>query len=469
VSATHLFRHLHPWRSGPLAVALLLTAGAAASCTDDSSSGGDGTPDAGTPDSAATGGSSGSGGSSPGGAAGGPATGGTGDAGDPGDPILDRPPRATYACNVADALAPLGTLQWWGKSLATSAGQYVVGRGQYQSSMGADPRVQFSTLGFDGTLGSAVTLGTTGITSMDPVLAESGGDFGAAWVEGDYGGAQTLRFAVVQPDGQIAVGPVTVGGTGSASVSGPALVATASGFATAWIEGDNLLRFAQLDASGATVGAAVTLVDRGTSLSSARLVAVGDGFAAAVSSFEGTAWEALYLAIDATGAPLGSPTSLGAGTDQAALLARGTNEVLVAWSRSHGDYSSNAINVELTRFDGAGNQTAPVYSLQAPVTDEENVWPSLVDVNGDVAVTWSKGGIIYICAGCMPDDRIEFVIVDGDDLVPLSPVVEFSNTASAAGLMRSVTARNGLDFLVVADITYHVSSEPASAGIRCTQ
>ena len=76
---------------------------------------------------------------------------------------------------------------------------------------------------------------------------------------------------------------------------------------------------------------------------------------------------------------------------------------------------------------------------------------------------------VDICAGCVPDHSLKFVVLDGQDLTPQSSVVELSNTLPSGGLLSPEAARTGDDLLVVSTVTYHTSAEGASGTIRCAQ
>jgi hypothetical protein len=63
------------------------------------------------------------------------------------------------------------------------------------------------------------------------------------------------------------------------------------------------------------------------------------------------------------------------------------------------------------------------------------VWQAVPDA---VGLMWARGSHIYVCAGCVPDHSIEFVVLDPDDLVPLSDVLKIS--PAEGGLLRRSAA-----------------------------
>lgn len=142
---------------------------------------------------------------------------------------------------------------------------------------------------------------------------------------------------------------------------------------------------------------------------------------------------------------------------------------LVAWSevREGVDYSSGASSIiQLARLDADGNvqELAPVRNI---VVDTDEVEPLLVPFQGVVGLFWSSGDHIYMCGGCWPNHRVDFVLLDPDTLVPISEVQTLSPTPN--GLLDLAVTVDGDQILVTAEIGYHVYDEPASAALSCTK
>jgi hypothetical protein len=133
------------------------------------------------------------------------------------------------------------------------------------------------------------------------------------------------------------------------------------------------------------------------------------------------------------------------------------------------DESDIARTVHIARFDVA-THTANLadVALQAPVVNEENVDPKLVTVGDDIGVVWSQGGVIYICAGCMPDNHLEFVVLDGEDLTPVSELITFENDEAMGGFILPQVIHDAGDILITSTLQYHVSGEGAFGSVRCT-
>jgi hypothetical protein len=108
----------------------------------------------------------------------------------------------------------------------------------------------------------------------------------------------------------------------------------------------------------------------------------------------------------------------------------------------------------------------PIAEVQSREDHVDHVEPELLDLGGSVALLWSTGGRIYVCAGCVPDHGLRLVMLDPERLVPQSPVLEIDDMVTG-GLLRHTTGVNGNDLAIPFRITFHVHSEPGSAFARC--
>jgi hypothetical protein len=83
-------------------------------------------------------------------------------------------------------------------------------------------------------------------------------------------------------------------------------------------------------------------------------------------------------------------------------------------------------------------------------------------------LVWSRGGVIYVCGGCIPDDHLEFVVLDGRSLAKKSEVVTIENQETSGGLLRSQMVANESRLTVATNVTYHIAAEAGLATISCT-
>jgi hypothetical protein len=428
----------------------------------------------------------GTGGNGTGGNGTGGGNGGTG-AIDPGGPLLARTSGARYSCSVSRPIARLGT-EWAGFSLVSSAAgaQLAVAVAEFNNP---DPnnqgsRIIWSTLGLDGTLGSPTVLRPPTTQFLGSVTAAIRGDKSTiVWGENnsDNGGASfSLKSAQVNAAGAVAT-PSGVLATLSRSTAAK-IVKAGSGYALLWLGGDESsakLSFGLLDESGKLASSPVVLA-QGPYLGVGNIAPVGDHFVVSYADFQfhDSGLVSRLLVLDSDGRPLRQPIAFegsgatGFGATVPSLLVHG-DQVLAAWSvvSEDGSFETEdaAITVRVARFDANGERQGLIYDLQAPVKDREAVQPTWIEVGDDVGLLWAEGGIIYICAGCVPDHSLKLVVLDGQTFFPQSNVVELVNTLPSGGLLSPATAAIGDALLVVSTVTYHTSGEGASAAIRCAQ
>jgi hypothetical protein len=104
----------------------------------------------------------------------------------------------------------------------------------------------------------------------------------------------------------------------------------------------------------------------------------------------------------------------------------------------------------------------------------DEIEPSLVKFHDSVAVLWSRGSHIYACGGCVPDHRIDLMLIDPVDLIPVSDVVTVKpvadpGTTLTGGLLGKSVAAQGSSILTAFNIGYHVSHRSASATFACDE
>ncbi len=433
----------------------------------------------------ATGGSSGTsagqGGSSSGsgGAAGsGAAAGEGGEGGGMQDdrPVLERPVREELACAVTTAMKNL-MFEWAEGDLAeTPDGVFLLWGRPAASSM--PDSVELASIDETGTLGASTPIATyMGAYSSRPRLAASSRGMTAAWAEAGANEMSEMRIAELDAMGAVSKAPVTVPGL-SERLGDPAVVSTATGNALLFVNTTvdyttHRVRFARLDMSSAIVGDVVDLDTQmgGAAPTAGELVAVPGGFAATFTRW-GTEAESFLAFLGADGAVQGDPIVLGSARPNLgqSLLVRG-DELIVAYGDDDGGYENADIGgfIGLARFDLASRTlAAPVVRVQTPTVGDETVNPVLFTVDDNVGVLWSRGTVIYVCAGCMPDNHLEAVIMDGDDFTPVSTLLTLPNNQPMGGFIRPGVAPVGEHFVVTASLRFHVSGAAASGAFRCT-
>jgi hypothetical protein len=434
-------------------------------------------------------GSSDSGSSGTGGTGGIGATGGSGGTGgspvDPGGPLLDRPSGAKYACSVSRPVARLA-LPWGGFSLVPSAtgarfAAVLADRNNPDPNQPGNS-INWSTLGLDGVQGSPTVVRAATRQYLAAVTAASDGEKSTiVWSEAAANGnSSSLNSLQVDASGAI-VTPATALITLARSPA-PQLARAGSGYALLWVdsnESSGKLTFGLLDESGKLASTPVVLA-QGPYIGAGAIASVGDHFVVSYADYQyyESGLVGRLLVLDSNGSVLGQPIPLehsgapGFASTIPSLLTRG-DQVLAAWSVASGDNSAEvqegATTIRIARFDASGERQGPMYDLQAPVKDREAVEPFWVDMGDEVGLLWSAGSIIYVCAGCVPNHSLKFVVLDGQSFIPQSNVVELTNTFQSGGLLSPAAALTGENLLVVSSLTFHTSAEGASGTIQCVK
>ena len=304
-----------------------------------------------------------------------------------------------------------------------------------------------------------------------PLLIARDGALGLSWIDDSESLAgQELRFAVLDEEGELAAGPFTIhGADDEVMIRAQAQAATADGFALLWSD-DETLRFAALDASGAPAGEPVAV--RSGQIPQARLARHGDGFAAIWIEETG-----VYLALlDDGGAPRGEPERLAGAGDEETYLADPfvvsvDDELVVAWTDSYrsADYNDpdgGRSVVRIARVSGDGELLGPAERLQAAEDGIVSALSSLLPVDGAIAVAWTRETYIAVCGGCVSDATVRLVLLDPEDLVPVSETVELVGPSGMRSAPMVGNEDGDLAFFMTVD--YHALADLAGAMIRCT-
>lgn len=433
--------------------------------------GGDGSSQAGTAGSSTAGThAAGTGGGGSGGKGGSGGSGGERD----GTPLLERPAELAYDCEVTRSMALLGLNPWVAGGVHLSDGSAYLTRLQgTMPGLSVGMKVTWSSLGFDGALGSAQSLpaeaqtylGQLTSTQVDEQLA-------LLWTESTANDSQ-LMLAGVEATGDVTVprAPLT---SGAGQRNFPVFTAVSEGYAVAWTRpsvggaGGSTIELVLVGADGKPSGDVATVVEGTGNLQSQELVPHAGGLALLYSrvDYATNVQGNFYQRLDSNGARQGEPVKLGDGFGAVSSLRRG-DELLVAWTEQTGDFDGDMTRtIHVGAIGASGELIGSTYALQAPVVDEENVDPHWVDMGDDVGLFWSQGSIIYICAGCFPDNQLKFVVLGGDDFTRRSEVLSLASP-NVFGLRSPLAVRSGEEILALASVTHHVDAEGASATLRC--
>ncbi len=403
----------------------------------------------------------------------------------PGVPILERTPDLRFNCSVTRTATDHAP-RVWGRGahplVTTAGGTVFLARNEATPSSPFEPApfaLRISTFRVDGTIGSAIDVlqNTDLVGSL--AAAPAGDGLLLAWSD------DTIHTAIRNASGDAVAQPRALAGTTTDSLTRPVLAPLGSNFGMAFSApgngGGRPVRFARLDATAGLEGDVLNLGQFGSE---------GDEPAPAVAARAdrwGILWQesgnsrghVFFVAVDAAGTVVvprkqvsstdedGAITTSGSfGTVRQALVATESGWI-AAWTevRTGVDFQSGAsaiIRVARLDADGVPLDEAPV---RVAVVDVDEVEPVLVPFQGAVGLFWSSGQHIYICGGCRPDHRVDFVLMDPVTLAPVSEVQSIPPTTG--GLLGLSPTVAGDDLLLTFEIGFHVSQDPGSAALRC--
>jgi hypothetical protein len=388
-------------------------------------------------------------------------------------PLLQRPATLGYDCAATTAMRQLQLDSGYDSSVTSANGSVFFARGEQTAIMGGPSSLVLSPLLPNATLGTAVTLTSSQTASFyDTTVLTTPDGLSILSRRGDTDGYQLMWSAATNAGVMTAAAfPITGIPTG---LSGYAAAVADSGLGLVWatptIAGSEL-SFIGLGFNGVALGTAKLVTNSAYNIYVGGLVATPTGYLVAyvVQGVDSVLYVQTLDALGNAAAPLELDRNPNGFDPFVSLLAR-DNDILMAWSVTEGSWENSDLSrtTLLSRLDVDGKRVAQDVRVQPVVPNQENVAPALVTRGTDVGLLWSQGSVIYICAGCMPDNQVQFVLLDGSTLSPRSDVVTLTNPATMGGLVRPHGAWQGDALSVAAAIGYHVSAEGAAGTITCT-
>jgi hypothetical protein len=397
---------------------------------------------------------------------------------EPGTPILERTSLATHDCQVLNApeevagntlgsaIAPVGETP-----LVARASFGPTGNGDEYGSILAVAPASFSPMG----LGDEAYR-TTGLEMMRlPALAAAGDGALLAWVAGD----QTARIMLAPLDaaGDIVGSAAPIAETDSA-FGVVALALASAGSTTRVLWADSRLRVQLAGVDGTLRGDAVTV--RTAPMTGAALAAAGEDATVVVWTESGDDAGVHLVLLDGSGAVTAGPLNVSGAlpeftfVDAPAVIAAG-DELLVAWSEHYldedqdgdpgtWDPKGNAV-VRVARVAADAERVLALERLQAPEEEIIHIQPAFTAIDdGVIALSWSRGTIIYVCGGCVSDNKRRLVLIEPRDLVPLGDVVEMEGVT---GFATAAMIRSAGDLVHLLGLDYHAISNVALARTHC--
>jgi hypothetical protein len=422
----------------------------------------------------------------------------------PETPITERPSLGIYQCAIASGRTVYSPRSWsWDPALvATAGGQAYVARHESTPGTSAAPgvtRFVVSTLGTDGALGPDLTEPAIPAEELGNLAAAPRGNgFALVWRE-----ANRLRFAAFDAAGAVAVSPRDLVSDLVSDLDGsvtPRLAAGPDGafgmvFNRTIVPRQQAVFFMVVDGAGDVRLAPRRLDGAPTSLApldpAPVIVGGAQGYAMIwKGGIEGTEPGIDFARADAQGvetvasrrisAPLPSGTVIGATgfARTTHALVETAGGYLAAWSEGQrgtfdatvGVGSGGWMVVQLARLDPAGVPRGTPVSLRSPIEHIDEVEPSLVAFGDFIAASWSRGTHLYACPSCVPDHRIDLMLIDPATLTPVSNVVSLTrDPVKGGGLLRREVAVLGSSLLTTFDQRFHTYAIPASATFSCVR
>jgi hypothetical protein len=403
---------------------------------------------------------------------------------DPGAPLLERPLTIAFDCRVSREMTPF-EIPWYDFDMVEAPEGAYLSRAELEwTSPKSEDRLVGSFLSADGILGSpAIIQSETEPNAMAfrTAIANAPGGYAIVWLHREFTstGEKTLFFSRIYMDGNVVGTPSNLVST-TAVLEDPVLIENEEGHAVVWVGGtdtEKRLMYGVIGNDG-TFNESPKSIAEGARLYTGHAVRFGDGIAVSFDLQEalGSGYERQILVLDSEGTPRGETILLAEdlnvvsswGTNAAAITVR-DGMLLAAWSvESQDNGGGNGVTINVARFTEEGLLASPVYQLATAVDEQERVDPVWVDMGEDVGLMWAEGSIIYICAGCMPDHQLKYVILDGDDLTPKSEIITLANDATEGGLLDAEAVRDGDDITIISSIHYHLWSEGASGTVTCS-
>jgi hypothetical protein len=411
-------------------------------------------------------------------------------------PIATRPSRHTFACRIARDRTDHSPRQWQRQQalVVTTGGVAYLAREEGTADNPISPVIPgaaqliVSRFDADGTFGPPVVVSNGDAQAVTGVaITRVGEGFGVLWVEGGQ-----LRFATFGAGGQLRP-PVRVVSTAGFGVPANPRIAEGPGGSLGVVYSTTAsaaerphVIFLTMNEAGAIQSGPRQLGDGppDNSAPAAGIAASEEGYAVVWHAGTGALHRIDFARSDAAGTALGThalsppqPADIVVGGitgfDAATIpILAVPGGYLAAWTEvkrttypTMGAWSV----VKVARLDTAGVVLGTPAPLRAPEPDTDEVEPALTKLGDSVAVTWARGSRIYVCGGCIPDHRIDMLLVDPASLAPLADVltIQPGPTARSGGLLRRDVAAVGSSLLATFNLTFHVHATPGSATFAC--
>lgn len=408
------------------------------------------------------------------------------------DAILSRASLGTHTCSVERPHTRYTPTQnsIAGPSLAvTAAGKAFIARidSPFPYPEPVDPPALFvAPIGADGAMGPRVKPDDRSPDMWgSPTIARYGDGLAIAWSD-----EERLRVAALGPDGAVVKAPVNLSGVtlrNEIIQSGVLLAQGKDGrLGLAYTTEDdtatnNELRFVVLDDAFTPAAAPRTIgkVPKGYPVG-AELLAAGDGYAFVWTGMTGEDQAVYFATTDAGGAEETPARRLSA--EGRKVISYGFESLMLAlvetpsgFAAAWVEYSERSTAVRVAKLASDGTPVGNPVVIRRSEDAADEVEPSLALLGDALAILWARGSHIFECGGCVPDHRIDLLLVDPETLDPLSDVVSVERTAlgpqyqPSGGLLSRASVVLGSKILAVYHQQYHTTADLASATFACAK
>jgi len=405
--------------------------------------------------------------------------------------ILSRTSRDTYTCRVERPHTLYEPTQngMRGPSLAVTSASaaflaHIDNPFPYPEPVD-DPQMFVAPIGLDGALGTRTVPDDRNANAWGaPSLTKYGDGLAVAWFD-----ESTLRVAALDANGAVAKGPVPVPETPIQDPYGtrPQLVEGADGsLAVVYASqaalgaGDTELRIVMLDDGLAPKAPSRAIAEMpGGYAFHFNVVATQTGYALVRTGKNGERFDVHFETLDAAGNAAGTPqliTREGPGSKPFGFFETpmlGLLPVAGGFLTSWVEYFDRSTVVRVARLDESGALKESPVLLSNSEDAVDVVEPQLLRFGAAAALLTARGSHIFECGGCVPDHRIELVLVDPETLDPLSDVVSVEHAAispefrASGGLLGRDAVVVGAKILSAHLQQYHTTANVGSATFAC--
>ncbi|MBN1655892.1 MAG: hypothetical protein JXA30_19150 [Deltaproteobacteria bacterium] len=387
--------------------------------------------------------------------------------------LLSASSDARYACETSRLVTPsVPTVSFGNDEILFRRGDDMfVFMTENDAESDFSARLVVASIDRDGNIGETRIIAKKPAGWINSVqMVERDGSVMLLWLESNPDEGSSIRIATLDDNLEVVDGPHTVLGI-EQDIDQARSAPADRGLALIWTQRESLtersLSFAMLDESGQMTDEPRVVFRSDKGLRLGEFVRFRNRYAATYDEVDEPG-SGYFVVLDEEGMPHNGPLRLGRNANGESLLVRG-DEVLVAYTLFGSPYlgADGAHGIRLASFGLDGNRKGQVRAVDSAASDRFLMRPRFIPFGDDIALLWSEGTVIHECGGCMPDNLLKFVVLDGTGGKLVSKPIELINPLDRGGLVRSQGIWNDEDLLLLTKIAFHTTAQLASATIHC--